>query len=70
MKDTVWNRVTKNIVFCSSEAEARQYVEQNNYVGADDKYTLVQTYADTCSNCGGGIDATGWCPNYCLDSET
>ncbi|TSC71683.1 MAG: hypothetical protein G01um101470_524 [Parcubacteria group bacterium Gr01-1014_70] len=70
MKNTVCNRETKNVIIFVDEAGAIEYVQKNNKLGGDGAPILFRTSADICSNCGCGQDVTGWCPNYCTNSET
>ena len=65
MKDTVWNSATKDVILFEKEAEAAVYVKENNYM-VNGRYVLRLTTADICSACGGGLDTSGWCANYCM----
>jgi len=67
MKNTVWNRVNKNVIIFPNEAEATKFVKANNKLAEDGRFILFLTSADICSNCGGGLDTMGWCPSYCMD---
>lgn len=67
MEKAVWHRVTKNIKFFENEIAAAEYIAANNELGEDGRFVLFLTAVDICSNCGGQLDTSGWCSNYCTE---
>lgn len=66
MKNTVWNSEDKNVIIFSSDVEALEHVKKNNKLGKNGRYILQLTTTDICSNCGGSLNSSGWCANYCM----
>lgn len=57
----IWNPATKEAVEYGDRAEAASVARQRG---------MRVLPADSCTNCGGALDAEGWCTNYCMDDES